>query len=709
MICNRFNRVLVIALFATMTIFSGCQSKIPFGFGRIKTGLTTQSQVTRATIVIMLKYRDREFLAAHTPEFFEKLFHGPDFPNVSDYFAENSGSKFKLSNAGVYGPFSYPDDPATPDDESLSRCDAYTKIADETLLCPRSSRTETREREMAVKLAAENGVDFSRFDLNGDGRVTTDELLVIVVNAGAPGFARGGAVRKLGGGCVSVTGSHAVQVCGRAGEFGEYASFATMAHETSHLFGTSDIYGPWLNPYFTNNFAASLMGSTVTGRDDDRWTTHLDPWHKIQLGWANPRVFEINGTTGCFYLDPAHLGGTIPSQDRAPVILYDPNRGPDEYFILENRQRTRSFIGSETSDPLTGATKKFYSYDADTADSGIAVWHIQETANGDLAEFNAFVRRPNDQTLQTVLASDSDDFFVDRDHDGAPDAILPGLDNILQSATPAGHDVIEKGKANRVYPPTQFINPPQRVGRLGDSYYWRREHGEFQLAFLRESEGARVRLGRSLDPHAPIAVAYASPGVDFPDWQSISDAKSRLCYRETSLTPPPLGVVSLTLERNCYSSRRRTSPYEFISAVSASLTLDLGGPQERPINVKIETPMVFSVIQPDGPFVTIPAGQRTYTFNVDLLADFTFGQVPVRVTLDRGDGTEIKTATFQVLVANLPPGSGAPVTCDNVGQWQARTNALGFVHELFNTQLGHLFGFPIKSGPAPDLEQILTP
>lgn len=52
----------------------------------------------------------------------------------------------------------------------------------------------------------------------------------------------------------------------------------------------------------------------------------LDPWHKIALGWAQPRVHSLNdGEAGWARLPLAPAPG-----DERPVLLYDPVRGYSE-------------------------------------------------------------------------------------------------------------------------------------------------------------------------------------------------------------------------------------------------------------------------------------------------------------------------------------------------------------------------------------------
>jgi hypothetical protein len=71
----------------------------------------------------------------------------------------------------------------------------------------------------------------------------------------------------------------------------------------------------------------------------------------MHWGWITPQVVERDG----FY----EIGRADSTGDA--FILYDPDRGTDDYFIVENRKRT----------PGT--------YDEDVADQGLVIWRIDET------------------------------------------------------------------------------------------------------------------------------------------------------------------------------------------------------------------------------------------------------------------------------------------------------------------------------------------
>lgn len=123
-------------------------------------------------------------------------------------------------------------------------------------------------------------------------------------------------------------------------------------HEMSHMLGAMDFYGIWgiggcLNSHLT------LMSCTYNEK------YHLDAWHKMQFGWSEPRIYRID-QGGAAMLDAAQLGAPD-----APIILYDPNRGPSDFFLLEYRTKTVTNLGG--------------GYDANVAGNGLVIWHVAHT------------------------------------------------------------------------------------------------------------------------------------------------------------------------------------------------------------------------------------------------------------------------------------------------------------------------------------------
>ncbi|MFQ5887763.1 MAG: CARDB domain-containing protein [Candidatus Hydrothermarchaeales archaeon] len=76
---------------------------------------------------------------------------------------------------------------------------------------------------------------------------------------------------------------------------------------------------------------------------------HLDPFHKLKLGWIKPTIVHHNGW---------YTIQDVETHYQA-YILYDPNKVSKEYFIVENRWPGNS-------------------YDKGLPDQGLAVWHIIE-------------------------------------------------------------------------------------------------------------------------------------------------------------------------------------------------------------------------------------------------------------------------------------------------------------------------------------------
>jgi hypothetical protein len=85
-------------------------------------------------------------------------------------------------------------------------------------------------------------------------------------------------------------------------------------------------------------------------------TTHLDPFEKLKLGWLEPEVVSAACERELADVETR----------RKALLLWDPRRGPSEYFLVENRWRAGS-------------------YDAGIAhvgvglpQDGLAVWHVIE-------------------------------------------------------------------------------------------------------------------------------------------------------------------------------------------------------------------------------------------------------------------------------------------------------------------------------------------
>lgn len=112
------------------------------------------------------------------------------------------------------------------------------------------------------------------------------------------------------------------------------------------------------------NRGLTLMAGTG-GHDavDDETVVNLDPWHKMLVGWIEPRVVAI-GKPGTAQLAAQHVPLNVEPERKRPLLIYDAKKGTSEFFLLEYRTLYR--LG----------------YDRNVATSGLVIWHVALGPNG---------------------------------------------------------------------------------------------------------------------------------------------------------------------------------------------------------------------------------------------------------------------------------------------------------------------------------------
>ncbi len=259
--------------------------------------------------------------------------------SLNGFMLENSGGLFlfKRANAGIIGPVSL--------------------TATERM---QGSTNDQMRAGHCLAAAVRAGFDFSPLDADHNGVITQDEVTILIVennNDGDSGAARW-ADQAGRSGAFTPPGS---LVAFRTGVcfVTHQVSLATLCHEVSHLLGTKDLYGVWSEECLGDSL--TLMSCTITWSNNPA-IYHLDPWHKLQLGWTQPRIFSLPAG-GVAVIPAAQLSG--PDK---PVLLYDPNRGTSEFLLLE--YRTAGHPAGSGPD-----------YDANVADSGLVIWRVRQEAN----------------------------------------------------------------------------------------------------------------------------------------------------------------------------------------------------------------------------------------------------------------------------------------------------------------------------------------
>jgi M6 family metalloprotease-like protein len=293
---------------------------------------------------------------AHSPDFYDRVAFGTPVPpfsttnpvnpaSLTDYILENSGRRFRWVRAGqgVVGPVSM---------------GSFTAAL--------GSNPEQRAADILMRISQSNLIQLTSQDLNNDGTVAFDELCVLIVeNFDGPSPLqpvnrpnRPIQVSEFGG---TVTKTIAVRVAFA----GPRTPFYQIAHECSHSLGlgaTSDLRG-----YGEQNNMLTIMSGYSFNSDDQR-TVHFDAFHKHVLGWTDARIYSL--TT------PQEVDVPVSRAVRpdAPVLLWDPQRGSSNYFLLEYR----------TPGPLPGVV-----YDDAVAGSnpgspqdGLAIWRVPGIPSG---------------------------------------------------------------------------------------------------------------------------------------------------------------------------------------------------------------------------------------------------------------------------------------------------------------------------------------
>ncbi len=307
----------------------------------------------RPTLVILLDLAGTGVFA-HSNAYYDNLVFNPFNTNsagqlrsVNGFMLVNSHARFSLARAGagLIGPLALPAGELT---QALTN--------------------DVMKAGFTIKAAVVAGFNFAQFDDNADGQITADELLVLIFENNSQldnGAARWASPSGTNGVTFTPAGSP-VSFGLSVGLMTQRVSFATLCHEFTHVLGTEDLYGGLNKQTVCYNNIYTLMSCTITGADD-MFSYGLDAWHKLQLGWVDPRIRTL-ATGGVQTIAAAQF---LNSTD-APIILYDPARGTSEFFLLEYRTSTSS----------SGA-----GYEDDLPSNGLGIWHVVHDANNNLYQF----------------------------------------------------------------------------------------------------------------------------------------------------------------------------------------------------------------------------------------------------------------------------------------------------------------------------------
>lgn len=291
-------------------------------------------QSDRAVLVIYVRFTDADYPSGFEPTAIAQRYFGTGgpilttFPSVVDFFN-------RLSN---YDLFLFPasESEGTPQDGVVAV--TYPGTAAEF------AATDFGVRNKALLELADPYFDYSTYDTDGNNRLDNTEMVVnfLEVNTVAPPFQ----------GCGLMIGAPAVTLDGTnlsglsTPLVGHSTNLITLIHENGHaVTNMADLYG----------FGAGRLdfaGPTCNLSDSTLFAPNA--WTRMHLGWLTPMVVTSDG-----YYETRELNSSGDAW-----ILYDPARGPDDYFIVENRQVMQG------------------TYDQGASDSGLVIWRVSDSSLG---------------------------------------------------------------------------------------------------------------------------------------------------------------------------------------------------------------------------------------------------------------------------------------------------------------------------------------
>lgn len=231
----------------------------------------------------------------------------------------------------------------------------------------------------SILRATDEYIDYSKFDRNGDKKITQLELGIVIFNAGPDhaytgSYANGGypkgyfavhgtsqqnSVTMDGVQLVSGNGKGNVSNMGEYSNPGTKITMGVIAHELAHNLGAEDLYdrnpgyggsdiSGWPQPYY---YSLQCLGNNAGSGSKP---SYEDPYQRVYLGWADEVVADGDGEYTLY--------STCSGKYK---VLRINTPDPSEYFLVEVRYRE----GFET-----GLLSRGY-------DGGILVWHIDDAIN----------------------------------------------------------------------------------------------------------------------------------------------------------------------------------------------------------------------------------------------------------------------------------------------------------------------------------------
>lgn len=368
-------------------------------------------QGTKKGLIILVQFTDSKFKSGHDLALYERIandenYSGNNFRgSIKDYFKAQSHGLFELDFdvAGIC---------------QLQHTYAYYG--------KNSNDNDVRAGQMVAEAclwAHEHGTDFSKYDWDGDGEV--DQVFVLYAGHGEASYDKDpdtiwphmhylsasdyGKSLSLDG----VTVDTYACSCELNGD-GNLDGIGTFCHEFSHCMGFPDLYDTSYAGWFGMGDFDLMCSGSYNG--DSKCPAGYSAYEKAECGWLTLKdMTNIEQETSIVGVQPMSADGD------AYIIK---NKGhEDEYYILENRQKT----GWDSYLPASGLMITHVDYDADIWD-----WNMPNTS-GKYEDANENTKTNDHQRLTIFRAGKSTDEYGD-----ASDLYPYGSNNSLtKTSSPA--------------------------------------------------------------------------------------------------------------------------------------------------------------------------------------------------------------------------------------------------------------------------------
>lgn len=369
-------------------------------------------QGTKKGLIILAEFTDSKFKSGHDLALYKRIandenYSGNNFRgSIKDYFKAQSHGLFELDFdvAGIcqlQHPYAY-----------------YGKN--------NSQKEDVKPGEMVAEAclwAHEHGINFSKYDWNGDGEV--DQVFVLYAGHGEASYDKDpdtiwphmhylsasdyGKSLSLDGVTVD-TYACSSELNGD----GNLDGIGTFCHEFSHCMGFRDLYDTSYAGWFGMGDFDLMCSGSYNG--DSKCPAGYSAYEKAECGWLTLKdMTNIEQETSIVGVQPMSADGD------AYIIK---NKGhEDEYYILENRQKT----GWDSYLPASGLMITHVDYDADIWD-----WNMPNTS-GKYEDANGNTKTNDHQRLTIFRAGKSTDEYGD-----ASDLYPYGSNNSLtKTSSPA--------------------------------------------------------------------------------------------------------------------------------------------------------------------------------------------------------------------------------------------------------------------------------